>query len=97
MHCLLLDTLKEQCTTLVSSSILLCYDMVSIDVTVNQEEAGDRSVKAASRSTGTIVGGLVGSIGGPGGAIAGGILGGSLTDALTTGIDSAVHDEYLLL
>lgn len=61
---------------------------------LDQHEEGSKCMKAASRSTGTLLGGLVGSVGGPGGAVAGGILGGTLTDSITTAVDTAVHDKY---
>ena len=67
----------------------------AIEYAVGDTEAGDRSMKAASRTvavTGSAVGGFL--VGGPAGAVAGGIAGGAAYDGLVTGVDSAVHHEY---
>ena len=62
---------------------------------VGDKEGGDRSMKAASRTTvqiGAGVGGFM--VGGPVGAAGAAISAGYAMDGITTGIDSAVHHEY---
>ena len=54
-------------------------------------------MKSASRTAGVIAGSAAGfEVGGPAGAFVDGMVGGLVMDGITTGIDSAVHDEYIL-
>jgi len=66
-----------------------------IHYAMGDTEAGDHSMKVASRSVG-VIGGSVGGffVGGPPGAVVGGYAGGLVVDGITTGIDSGIHDEY---
>lgn len=67
----------------------------AIHYACNDHEGGDRAMKSASRTTGSMIGGVAGfAVGGPVGAFAGGVAGGALMDGITTGVDSAVHKEY---
>ena len=67
----------------------------AIEYAIGDTEAGDKSMKAASRTV-AVVGSAVGGfmVGGPVGAVAGGIAGGAAYDGLVTGLDSAAHHEY---
>jgi len=79
---------------LVDAIPIIGHAKGAVHYAVDEEEEGDKAMKAASRTTGVMVGGLIGSAGGPAGAMAGGLAGGLTADALTTGVDSAVHGEY---
>ena len=67
----------------------------AVHYTLGDKESGDRSMKAASRTTGVIGGGVIGGLTlGPAGAVFGGIAGGATVDSMTTGIESAIENEY---
>jgi hypothetical protein len=67
-----------------------------IHYALGDREGGDNAMKSASRTTGVIGGGVGGFLlGGPLGAVAGGIGGGLAMDGITTGVESAIHNEYM--
>lgn len=67
----------------------------AIEYAIGDTEAGDQSMKAASRSTAVIAGAVGGFfVGGVAGSVAGGVVAGAAMDGIITGFDSAVHHEY---
>ena len=67
----------------------------AIHYATGDDSAGDKAMKAASRSAGVVAGGTAGFIvGGPVGAVVGGIAYGAAMDGIITGADSAVHEEW---
>ncbi|KAI9324578.1 hypothetical protein DFJ73DRAFT_915618 [Zopfochytrium polystomum] len=66
-----------------------------IHYALGQQDRGDQSMKAASRTVGVLGGGVGGFlVGGPLGAAVGGVSGGAAVDCLATGIHSATRREF---
>jgi len=66
----------------------------AIHYACGDKEGGDNAMKAASRSTGSVIGAIAGMPFGPAGVVAGAAAGGYAMDGITTGVDSAVHGVY---
>lgn len=66
----------------------------AIHYACGDKKGGDNAMKAASRTTGSIIGGVAGIPLGPAGVAAGAAAGGYAMDGITTGVDSAIHGKY---
>jgi len=66
----------------------------AIHYACGDKEGGDNAMKAASRTTGSVIGAVAGIPLGPAGIAAGAAAGAYVVDGITTGVDSAVHKEY---
>ena len=88
------DTAVETVNGVLDSTPVVGHIKGAVHYACNDQEAGDKAMKSASRTVAVAGSGAVGFMtGGPVGAVAGGIYGGVVMDTVTTAAETAIKGK----
>jgi hypothetical protein len=90
-----INATKENVECILNGTPVIGHAKAMAHYVMGNPKAGNKAIKAASRTVGVLTGATLGmAAGGPAGAFGGGIVGGIYVDGITTQVESAITSEY---